>query len=428
MTDKVIIIDGDTSQVKCHVPVKDFLEQVVIKDASEVEKGIVNLNTGVNTPACYTDNKAALTALGLTRILSANPASPQMDALRTLIHAEANPCGTSTRAMDAIASVGGLVGDWTAMAAAYNTSGTNPPPGALVLRDGQIYKLVGSNWRSDPTTDKGINWAVVASKQSFLASAFALGAPLGEWATVKAYYQSLGLPIPVGARVIGSNGKLYQVGPNSDGSTDPTLGGVGWVNPYSAGTGSAAIGYSSGTNPPAAPAVGDEWETTSSTSAPYAKNARYAWNGNAWVYKSGAPVFGASYSANVTNGEVHIPLTPYTNELNGVVANTDLTIPATGTYDVFISINPGSTFSKSATIEGQYFGYEVKIYRNGTHIGGDQRVWVSEDAAPGVLMGINMAGVLLSDDAMSGDKYSFGVVASNGNVIAGMTIKVIRRN
>ena len=139
-------------------------------------------------------------------------------------------------------------------------------------------------------------------------------------------------------------------------------------------------------------------------------------------------MFGASYSANVTNGEVHIPLTPYTNELNGVVANTDLTIPATGTYDVFISINPGSTFSKSATIEGQYFGYEVKIYRNGTHIGGDQRVWVSEDAAPGVLMGINMAGVLLSDDAMSGDKYSFGVVASNGNVIAGMTIKVIRRN
>lgn len=121
----------------------------------------------------------------------------------------------------------------------------------------------------------------------YLACARYTGSPLGVWSTVRDYYVSQSLTIPVGARVIGSNGKIYEVESATAGGTDPTLGGEGWLDVVAVG-GSAATGTTpsvfTSVVPPEPTKVkkGDVWATDGATDAPYPKNAILIWSGTKW--------------------------------------------------------------------------------------------------------------------------------------------------
>ena len=433
-TDKLIIIDGNTSAVKCHMPVEQFLKQVVIKDATETVKGIMELNTGVDTPACYTNNTDAVTAVGVTRMLSANPPSPQMEALKLLIQEEVNPCGAeaSVRSMNATASVGGLVGDWTQVAAAYNAANENLQPGALVIADGQVYKLIGSNWRSDPRTDKGVNWQVVAGTPGWLASAFAMGAPLGDWATVKGYYQALGLPIPVGARVIGSNGKIYEVTSGSNGLTDPTLGGAGWedVAATAAATtpglvaGTTPATFSGDTLPDASKVkVGDTWITGSNPPVPHSKNANYFWNGSRWQFEAGDVVVVATASVPAAVSLGNLLWTPVDTDNSVAVVGNEIQFKETGIYDVYIQLQPGAQLAFAGAVGSQHV-FGIGLEYNGARFVEESRAIMKGDQAT---VGIPFSFQFLGAKIPAGTKYTATFYNLPGTVTGGFTLRVVRK-
>lgn len=120
----------------------------------------------------------------------------------------------------------------------------------------------------------------------YLACALYSGAPLGDWHTISDLYRAKGVVIPVGARVIGSNGKVYQVASGSDGLTDPALGGTGWTEPSTGGssaTGTTPTSFSGDTQPdPAKVKVGDVWITGAAAVAPYPPNTALYWAGSKW--------------------------------------------------------------------------------------------------------------------------------------------------
>lgn len=121
----------------------------------------------------------------------------------------------------------------------------------------------------------------------YLACALYTGSPLGSWGTVRDLYAAQGGTIPVGAKVIGSNGKIYTLMTPGSGHTDPTAGGAGWTEDSALGgnpaNGTTPTTFSSDAKPDAARVkVGDTWLTGAAAVAPYPKNATLVWSGTKW--------------------------------------------------------------------------------------------------------------------------------------------------
>ena len=122
----------------------------------------------------------------------------------------------------------------------------------------------------------------------YLACALYTGSPLGSWSTVRDLYAAQGGTIPVGAKVIGSNGKTYILMTQGAGHTDPAAGGAGWSEDSALGGGFATTGTtpatfaSDGPPDPARVKKGDVWMTSGVTPSPYPKNATLTWTGSKW--------------------------------------------------------------------------------------------------------------------------------------------------
>ena len=342
-TDKLIIIDGNTSAVKCHMPVEQFLEQVVIKDATETVKGIVELNTGVDTPACYTNNVDALTAVGMTRMLSANPESPQMVAVRSLIADELAPCGTSTRTMDGLVAAGTPV-DWAIAATQYNTAQKPMPPGARVIRNGRIYRLVGSDWRADPATDNGTNWLnetpdATDTKAGFVA--LNTGSTVGDDTNTTDALTASGLTdILNDAEVTSPLAKAV-----SGAAIDGLVAALNAPAPNPTATALAAAVAANGSNPgtatpPTAPKEGQVWRASAGARAPYFKGATYVYDGVAWKYQGGAQTLTLDWStpgypgsaAAMPKMQMGAATLPMGNTLNATITADTVVLPAAGSY------------------------------------------------------------------------------------------------
>ncbi|OQX10519.1 MAG: hypothetical protein BWK73_20245 [Thiothrix lacustris] len=343
MTNKLIIIDGSTSQVKCHMPVEEFLEQVVIKDATETVKGIVELNTGVDSPDCYTNNTDAVTALGMTRILSANPESPQMLAVRKIIGDELNPCGAGTRTMDGLLAAGTPV-DWAAAAAQYSAAGKPMPPGSRVIAGGHTYRLIGVNWQSDPTTDGGINWLdetplAADDKAGFVA--LNTGSRTDDDVDNEDALTAAGL-----TRLLANSPATSPLRESVSGAASAGL--VAAIkapapNPLAESIAAAVVANSSNPStatPPANPKPGQVWRASAGAAAPYFKNATYEYDGVTWKYMGGAQALTLDWTTPGypgTAGGYHLmqmgsATLPVGNSLNANITADRLVLPAAGTY------------------------------------------------------------------------------------------------
>ncbi|UJS26276.1 hypothetical protein [Thiothrix winogradskyi] len=230
---------------------------------------------------------------------------------------------------------------------------------------------------------------VIHPADNFIACALAMGAPLGNWSTVKDHFADSGAVMPTGARVIGSNGKVYQVGSGSDGMTDPTLGGAGWTD-VSAGNGSSSGGGVNGSTPTAysgdtAPAagnvkVGDTFMTGTGIAAPFSKETLYTWNGTAWAFVGGAACAFFDWVAPAYNsGGGHAynfgSATAVVNNLNVAVSGDTITLPSGGIYEVNSYIN------NLEVVDGplgayEYVGTKLSINLNDTEFAADSSLRV----------------------------------------------------
>ena len=166
--------------------------------------------------------------------------------------------------------------------------------------------------------------------------------------------------------VLGSDGKLYLANPTGAPSTHNPVNktnNVDWFGAFTtmndllqyALSGGSFLagnsGYTKQDTAPTSPNAGDTWRTTSATLAPYAKNATYQWDGNAWLVIGGHPETVAT-STGVRDvpadaGAVfkNIDLTLVSNDLNATVSASKVIIPRNGVYQIDAYLNPGSWFT-----------------------------------------------------------------------------------
>ena len=166
--------------------------------------------------------------------------------------------------------------------------------------------------------------------------------------------------------VLGSDGKLYLANPTGAPSTHNPVNktnNVDWFGAFTtmndllqyALSGGSFLadnsGYTKQDTAPTSPNAGDTWRTTSATSAPYAKNATYQWDGTAWLVIGGHPETVATSTGvrDVPSGAGttfnNIDLTLVSNDLNATVSASKVTIPRSGVYQVDAYIDPGSWFT-----------------------------------------------------------------------------------
>lgn len=211
---------------------------------------------------------------------------------------------------------------------------------------------------------------VIHPADNFISCALAMGAPLGNWSTVKDHFADAGATLPVGARVIGSNGKVYEVGTAAAGSTDPTLGGAGWTDVAASGAGGTATGtipttFSGDTLPDATKVkTGDAWITGSSPPSPYSKNSKFFWNGASWAFEAGAALTVITAAAPLFTGGTLLSWTPVVDDGSISVSGSTITVNATGGYDIYIQANPGSYIDYTG-VDGQQVFYGVSLEVNG---------------------------------------------------------------
>ena len=291
--------------------------------------------------------------------------------------------------------------EWSVFKANNSHYGTTPKVGQVVKVSGQLYELIGSNWQSNPETDNGVNWKVLKATPAWVASALDLGAPLGDWKKTRDYFAALGLPIPAGARVIGSDGKIYQVSAGSDGMTDPTAtGSTGYVDVSSGVNSGTPTIFNSDTKPAAASVkVGDEWNTTAATENPYSKNSTYRWDGSAWqwLYGEGFVVFDWNSPEYNTPGAYHLfkfssASKPHGDTLNGTASADKYVIPEKGTY--VITANYMGRNEWVGRIQGDIVGSRMRLVINSAQRGWNGNLMYGQIAEAGVWTGHSVSEVI----------------------------------
>ena len=252
------------------------------------------------------------------------------------------------------------------------------------------------------------------------------------------------------AIVLGSDGKLYLANPTGAPSTHNPVSktnDVDWFGAFTTlndllqyalsgssflASDSSAPKYTKQAAVPAAPNAGDVWRTTSSTAAPYAKNATYQWDGATWLLTGGRPetvatstgVRGAAMGVGTQFDD--IDLTVVHNDLNSVVNTSGIVIGRTGTYQLDANINPGSTFTTNATPAGGLAFYALGLYVNGQNISTTtQNVFVNND---GGSIGQTTLGTacntFLNTDLNAGDVVEMQLYVTGLVLSYGATLKV----
>ena len=201
--------------------------------------------------------------------------------------------------------------------------------------------------------------------------------------------------------VLGSDGKLYLANPTGAPSTHNPVtktNNVDWFGAfttlndllqYALSGGSflaSSSGYTKQDTAPTLPKAGDTWRTSGATSAPYAKNATYQWDGATWLLTGGRPDTVATASGvcdsamGVATQFDNIGLTLVSNDLNATVQATKITVPNGGLYQIEASINPGTTFTTHDTTSGGLAFYGLYLCVNGQVIAADYQMAFIADA------------------------------------------------
>ena len=191
------------------------------------------------------------------------------------------------------------------------------------------------------------------------------------------------------AIVLGSNGKLYLANPTGAPSTHNPVNktnNVDWYGPfttvndllqYALSGGSFLAGSSAATTasatPPASPALGDTWVTSSATVAPYpAASTIMVWNGTKWVVSAGVPttvMTSTGTAAGNPDGSgrlFDIDLSAYTNDLNATVDYNGIKLPADGFYRITMQYNPTTTMTLNVgSTYDEVYGVMSGIYMDG---------------------------------------------------------------
>ena len=223
----------------------------------------------------------------------------------------------------------------------------------------------------DPTSKIVNDDFVIHPIENFLSCANYTHAVLGDWRTVADLMTAAGYnALPVGSRVFGSDGKIYQVGAGSMGMTDPTKDtSGGWTNAGGSSNGVTPTTYT-GSTPPSSTIVrvGDMWMTDQNTVAPYAKKTQYIWNGSEWQYLGGAAgvsfqiVQDAITSAAITKFDfTKADVTD--NTLNVVMPNEKKTLPKGGTFDIAAYYLAKESWSGAVSTD--YVGNRLILQCNG---------------------------------------------------------------
>lgn len=281
---------------------------------------------------------------------------------------------------------------------------------------------------------------VIHPADNFIACALAMGAPLGNWSTVKDHFADAGTVMPVGARVIGSNGKIYQVAPGSDGMADPVAGGAGWAD-VSNGVGDPANGISATTfisdAPPAAGKVkkGDVWMTGSTTTAPYPKDCKMYWNGTSWVLEAGnafsefqfsIPNVGPD-SGTFAAVEAILPIQANAmNNLNVSGVGNKITIAADGHYTINYGIEVGSVIRINDLPDYRNYGHEIYLLHNGNKVSGWQNQDTTEADFTALTLGVQTDDVWDGANLKAGDTLQLMAIGANAKLDGTAHIKVRR--
>ena len=229
--------------------------------------------------------------------------------------------------------------------------------------------------------------------------------------------------------VLGSDGKLYLANPTGAPSTHNPVNktnDVDWFGAFTtmndllkyALSGSSFLATSANvpkitqsSSAPASPNVGDKWRTDGNTSAPYAKNVTYEWDGTAWRVSLGTPQTVVTSTGTRTSAMGvgttfdNIDLTMYSNDLNSTVSKDGITVARDGNYTVDLNVNPGSTYTTEPTTGGGLALYVLEIWRNGSIIASTtQMVFVNNigGVIPPTTLGTS-CNTLLSSALVAGD-------------------------
>ena len=268
---------------------------------------------------------------------------------------------------------------------------------------------------------------VVHPIDAYLSCALYTGSPLGTWHTVRDYYASQGSTIPVGARVLGSDGKIYFLGVAGAGITDPTLGGAGWTNISSGGgsaTGTTPTTFSADTLPDASKVkTGDVWVTGSNPPAPYSKNSKYFWNGSRWQFETGDVVVVATASIPATIALGNLLWTPADTDNSVTVVGNEIQFKDAGIYDIYIQLQPGAQLEFDGAVGSQHV-IGLGLEYNGARFVEESRVMMKGDQAT---VGIPFSLQFLSAKIPAGTVYTATFYNLPGAVTGGLTLRVGRK-
>ena len=238
--------------------------------------------------------------------------------------------------------------------------------------------------------------------------------------------------------VLGSDGKLYLANPTGAPSTHNPVNktnNVDWFGAFTtmndllqyALSGGSFLadnsGYTKQDTAPTSPNAGDTWRTTSATLAPYAKNATYQWDGNAWLVIGGRPETVATSTgvrdvpAGAGTTFNNIGLTLESNDLNATVSASKVAIPRSGVYQIDAYLNPGSWYTTHAVTGNHAADCTLGLCVNGRWVAEQhQTVFINGDGDHipettfGVGCHVGLAAHLSAGDSVEIQIYVAGLV------------------
>lgn len=232
----------------------------------------------------------------------------------------------------AAAMNGSIIGEWSIVKALYTADGTAIPTGVRVYgSNGKRYKLVGTNWGNDPTTDGGTNWS---PEEAASAGATNVGATLSG--------TTLNLTSSSGT------GAAVDLAPLLSNVPDVYYGGTA----------------------PSSPGAGDFWITTSATASPYHKDCAYIRTASAWQFLGGDVSHVSAGSLTNVTAATLVPMTVYADNNVASASGSTITVNTAGVYMMQFKHNDNNnpSFSWTGKSSTDLVGVRVELLANGTVI------------------------------------------------------------
>ena len=252
------------------------------------------------------------------------------------------------------------------------------------------------------------------------------------------------------AIVLGSDGKLYLANPTGAPSTHNPVSktnDVDWFGAFTTindllqyalssssflASSSSAPKYTKQAAVPASPNAGDVWRTTSTTAAPYAKNATYQFDGDSWLLTGGRPeaVATATGTRDAAMGVGalfdNIGLTVASNDLNATVTPDGIAVARAGKYQLDANLNPGSLYTTHVTNAGGVAFYTVGLVVNGQPIAETTQVVFVNDSS-GTIQPTTLGtscNTFLNTDLNAGDVVEMRLYITGLELTYNATLKV----